>query len=306
MLSKSEIKQWSEKGYIVKKGLFDVQLIDKCTKFMNNRHPDSGFGSNGELEFPSNTPLDQITIDENLIRCVQQLLNNNDILLTQCDSWSKGYSNEINPQKNTDQRMHMDYGNNTFLHPSDWNNPEAVSAIVYLSDTSITGGQTSVVEKTERNTQSPYIMMPGQVQYSFYNDKTSAEQYFKKNHKKVYEFRKNLYHNEILIPAQQGDILFYRLDIWHRGTPVKKNMIRHVMNLGWKKKECYWINQWNKGWTQKMYYGWLEKMFVNMSPKQRSILGVAMPGDKYWTKKSLANLKARYKDIDLIPYLSKL
>ena len=78
------------------------------------------------------------------------------------------------------------------------------------------------------------------------------------------------------------------------------------MNLSWKKKECFWINQWNKGWTQKMYYGWLEKMFINMSPKQRSILGIPKPGDKYWTKKTLSNLKARYDSIDLMPYLSKL
>ena len=46
--------------------------------------------------------------------------------------------------KNTNQRMHMDYGNNTFLHPPDWDSPEAVSMIIYFSDVSITGGGTAV------------------------------------------------------------------------------------------------------------------------------------------------------------------
>ena len=55
------------------------------------------------------------------------------------------------------------------------------------------------------------------------------------------------------------------------------------MNLLWKKKECTWINTWNPGWTKKMYYGNVEDLFTNLTPLQRSLLGVPMPGDKYWT-----------------------
>ena len=96
MLSFYEINSWKTKGYVVKSGIFDNKLIDKCIKFMNKRNPDPGFGSNGELEFPSNTVLDDVTINENLINCVQQLLNCYGILLAQCDSWSKGYNEEFN------------------------------------------------------------------------------------------------------------------------------------------------------------------------------------------------------------------
>ena len=108
------------------------------------------------------------------------------------------------------------------------------------------------------------------------------------------------------ILANKGDILFYRLDLWHRGTPVKKNKVRYVMNLLWKKNKCYWINIWNPGWTRKMYYGYLEKLLSNMTIKQRNILGFPPVGDKYWTLKKLFYLTKRYPEIEIDPYLSKL
>ena len=103
-----------------------------------------------------------------------------------------------------------------------------------------------------------------------------------------------------------GDILFYRLDLWHRGTPVKKGEVRFVVNLLWKKKECFWINCWNPGWTKKMYYGYLEDLFTNMSPLQRSVLGVPLPGDSYWDIDKINLLKIRYPGINIEPYLIKL
>ena len=42
----------------------------------------------------------------------------------------------------------MDYGNNTFLHPASWEEPEAVAAIIYFTDTHKTGGGTRVVPNT--------------------------------------------------------------------------------------------------------------------------------------------------------------
>ena len=79
-----------------------------------------------------------------------------------------------------------------------------------------------------------------------------------------------------------------------------------MMNLIWKKKECYWINTWNSAWTKKMYYGYLENLITKMSTKQRSLLGIPKPGDKYWTKENISLLKKRYPKMNLIPYLSKL
>ena len=203
----------------------------------------------------------------------------------------------------------MDFGNHSFLHVNDWDNPEVVTMIVYLSDTTDTGGGTALVPKKYPNDElyeMPYINMPGQNKYKFYNDKKHAEDYFIKNYPKIANFRKKLYDRELIINAKAGDILFYRLDLWHRGTPVKKNKIRHVMNLAYKKKSCYWINVWNKSYTRQLYYGYIEKMFCELTPRQREVIGIPKIGDNYWSKKKLNNLKARYPNFDIKPYLSKL
>lgn len=309
-----EIKQWKENGYTVIKNLFNKKIIQKCVCFLNEKfnninNTNNDFGSNGDLEFPSGEIIDQITVNEKLIQIVQKLLDSENILLVQSDTWSKSGEINNNSQSNKDQRMHMDYGNNTFLHPSKWYSPEAVAAIVYFSDTSETGGGTAVVPKKRDKDelyQFPYINMPGQNKYPFFNNKKFSEEYFKKNHVEIYNFRQKLYNREIIPEYSTGDVLFYRLDVWHRGTPVLPNKIRNVMNLLWKKKECYWINTWNPGWTKKMYYGQLEKMFEKMSPLQRSLFGVPIPGDKYWTFENIQLLRQRYLNIDVNPYLSKL
>ena len=51
-----------------------------------------------------------------LINIVEQLLGE-EVLLTQSDTWCKYGTEDFFPMSNQNQRMHMDYGNNSFLHP---------------------------------------------------------------------------------------------------------------------------------------------------------------------------------------------
>ena len=319
IIDSTQKKNWKEKGFTVIRNVFDNSLIQQCRIAIEKKYnlitpPHADFGSiNGEFEFPSNTIFDSITLHPDIINAASDLLETNDILLTQSDAWSKlgsgSGSGRVDESGNRDQRIHMDYGNHSFLHVADWDYPEVVACIIYLSDTSITGGGTAVVPKnptTEKFYQMPYINMPGQHGYTFKNDKSSAEDYFLKNHPEVYEFRKKLYEHEIIIDAKPGDVLFYRLDLWHRGTPVKKNKIRHVVNLAFKKKECYWINTWNKSFTKGMYYGRIEKLISSLTPRQCSVIGIPPVGDPIWTRQRIENMKARYPHFNIQPYLSKL
>ena len=55
-----------------------------------------------------------------------------------------------------------------------------------------------------------------------------------------------------------------------------------------------------------MYYGYLEELITNMSPLQRSVLGIPKPGDKYWNMHKIYFLKIRYPKIDIQPYVDNL
>ena len=241
-MKKSNITQWKNEGYTIIPNFFNENLIKSATKLMNNKYNSSNpplpdFGSkNNELEFPSGTILDKLTLHPNLINAVSTLLDTSHILLTQSDAWSKmSHPHRTHhPQSNDQQRCHMDYGNHTFLHPSDWSSPEAVAIIIYLSDLNTTGGATAIVPNTLHTDylyRPPYINMPGQRDYTFYNSASAAENYFIKNHPSIAKFRRKLYANEIQPIVKPGGVLFYKLDVWHRGTPTRPNKIRHVMNI---------------------------------------------------------------------------
>lgn len=314
ILSKESVEQWRTNGFVVVRNIINKDDIDDSYKLLLEKFPNTrkyygDFGSNNKMDFPTGTVIDKVTMSESIITAVKTLLNTDNIHLTQSDAWAKVGINERKPSYNADQRMHMDYGNHTFLHPSSWEEPEAVAAIVYFSNIQETGGGTALVPKmytTEKLYKKPYLNMPGQKNIKFINDKYSAESYIKKEHPQIYNFRQKLYENEIKISPKIGDVLFYRLDLWHRGTPVNMGRVRRVLNLAWKKSSCSWINNWNPGFTKRMYYGDIEKMFEELSPLQRGVLGIPLPGDKYWTHEKLLYLKERYKNFNTIPYLSKL
>tara|TARA_Y100000813_G_scaffold182376_1_gene152054 strand:- start:137 stop:1045 length:909 start_codon:yes stop_codon:yes gene_type:complete len=277
MLSKKEIDQWKTAGFIVKKQLLNVTDCIHDLKIIypeNDTEPILDFGSGGKTEFPCKfESLNKITFDIKLISCVKQLLETNDILLAQSVAWAKYGVPPKNVQSNCEQRIHMDYGNNMWSHPPKWNNPNAVAAIIYYSNTEKTGGATALVERKGDNDEVysyPYIHMPGIAGKPFYNSKDAAELSVKGKTKHI---RNQCYTREKKPNFNIGDVLFYRLDLWHRGTPVHNGMVRYVHNLLWKKKEATDINIWNQGWTRNMYYGWLEDFISTLNQEQRDTLG---------------------------------
>jgi hypothetical protein len=270
----------------------------------------SDFGSNsGELAFPTGEILDDITLHRTLVACARQLLRTNDVLLTQSEAWGKRGDSQGGSTSNQDQRMHMDYGNHTFLHPSHWDSPEVVAMIVYLSDTRETGGGTAGVPRSssaDTAYATPYVGMPGQKRYRWYNDRTAAETYMAGISDEMRDFRRALYEREVRTQPRAGDVLLYRHDVWHRGTPVRAGQVRNVVNLVWKNKACTWIGNCNRGWATGMYAGVVERVFERLTPDQRSVLGVPGVGDPYWNAERLAHLQARYPGIDIAPYASRL
>ena len=85
-LSKEQVTQWQERGYVVVSGLLEPALVESCKQIMLDTFKDSDsrdFGSDGRCEFPTCNGLDDVTTHENLIDAVSQLLETPDILLAQ-------------------------------------------------------------------------------------------------------------------------------------------------------------------------------------------------------------------------------
>lgn len=319
MLTDAQVEQWRQQGAFTMQLPEDV--VQPSLDWLNTNftldnvdpaHLDFGTPDR-KFEFPTCVePLDDLALNEQLITAVQQLLQCNDIRLIQADLWPKVgvAAKDHEAQANTDQRMHMDYGNNTLLHP-DWYQPDSVAAIIYFDDSEITSGGTAYVPRqsmADPAYQAPFIHMPGQAGKPFFNDRDTVEKWFKKNDSATYELRQSLYEREQQVSFTPGTILFYRHDIWHRGTPVAPGKLRRVHNLGWRRAEARGFSNWNEGWARTSYYGNVESIIGRSSPLQRSLLDFPMPGDSYWTAQRIKNVEARYASFgfDAKPYLAAL
>ena len=297
------------------------EVIKPSIEWLNNNftlnqvdsdHLDFG-SADRKFEFPTTIkPLDDLVLNEQLIVAVQQLLDTPDVRLLQADLWPKiGVEvDEHNAQANTDQRMHMDYGNNTVLHP-DWQTPEAVAAIIYYDDCEHTAGGTAFVLRegdTDPVYQAPFIHMPGQAGKPFFNDRNTVENWFDKNDPDAHKLRSLLYDRERLVNFKPGTILFYRHDLWHRGTPATPGALRRVHNLAWRRADARGWSNWNEGWARQSYYGHVESIIGRSTPLQRSLLDFPLPGDSYWTRQRLDNVEARFRfhGFDATPYREAL
>lgn len=145
---------------------------------------------------------------------------------------------------------------------------------------------------------SPLLLTPGgRGDLPWINNKYNAEKYLEDNHPEIAQFRKdNLYSRECSAVFNEGSVLFYRLDTWHRGTPLIDGKIRRCHNLLYKKSGCTWINQWNTGVARHMYsqQQTVEKLIAGADMQQRTVLGFPAVNSSYWTEYTFAACKERY------------
>lgn len=299
------INKWKTEGYCVVDNLIDSVFLDKLIYTLNTIPFGDKlyeFGSeNGFLEFPTSyDELNEITLYPKIIQYCQTLLGTDDIRLIQSDFWSKKNYPNGPENSNSDQRIHMDYPNNYLVPPPDWDKPESVAIIIYYSDSDKCGGNTYLVPRmgqTDVAYLKPYDKLCGLGKYHWFNDKTITENYFKKNYPDVYQFRKTLYDREIPIRYKKGSVLFYRHDIWHRGSPVNIGQRRIVQNLGFKKSGCDWITIWNQGWSRTLCStdDKMERFIRNANNIQRKCLGIPDINSRFWNKENKKCMSSRYQ-----------
>ncbi len=334
-LSADQVAKWKNEGSVMVDGLLEESLLDQINLCANEVYGDSkthhaDFGATvSDVIFPSLQPenqiLNEIPLHPKICTAVSQLLgcDMHDVRLSQCELWGKYGSQQTdldddNSSKdaiydrspNSDQRIHIDAFNHYLTFPSPWDKPEAVSMIIYYNDSDICNGMTAVVPRQGPNDPAyhpsehslgchPFLLTPGgRSDLIWTNAKKKAEARLEQTHPDIAEFRaKHLYGREIKIPFKRGSILFYRLDTWHRGTPVIPGQHRRVHNLVYRRAGCDWINSWNAGAARHMYTlnQTIEKLIS--SRQEAVVLGFPASHTAYWTEELERFCHARYEAI---------
>jgi hypothetical protein len=328
VLTEEQVRNWKEQGYCLVNGLIEPDFLNDILTIAHNFYPlekfksgnyKADFGANEcqEMVFPSlkaeNQKLNQVCLYERILDAVVQLLgvqSTADIRLTQSECWCKLGQENVNvedPGNNEDQRIHIDGYNHYLTFPADWYQPEAVGLIIYYDDSEKTGGETAIVARegkedpayheTEADDTFPLLLTPGgRGDFHWINNKYLAEKFFEETNPEVHSFRQELYRREKKAKFSKGTVLFYRLDVWHRGRPIKAGQIRRTHNLLYKRAGHDWINNWNAGPAKEMYQRqqFVEKLIATSTMKQRMVLGFPHPEHNYWTPYTLEACKRRY------------
>lgn len=334
-LSPEQIASWREAGYALVDGLFPAELIESLRADAASAYPPPGsreaesitdFGSEGGFVFPSGSvAFNSVTLYPALLGAVAELLGTSiaELRLTQSDLWPKygpnadasdgGKYKARDAYDNQDQRIHVDYPNHMLAHPTPWQRPEAVEAILYLSDFEDCGGPTAIVPRMGEDDPCypwPIVDTPGVGDLHYVNDRQSAEKYMAVERPETAEFRAALYARERYVCYQPGTLLLYRHDAWHRGTPLRPGTCRLAQNLSFRKAECEWISTLHVGWAWQLYRRdqAFAKLLASASLDQRAVLGFPQPGASYWCEQTVEAVKARYGvfGMDMTPYSDAL
>lgn len=325
VLTEAHISAWRKQGFALVSGIIEPQLISELAADGAAHFPPAGspeaedfnnFGAN--LVFPNDSQaLTDITLHPRLLQAVAELLAVpvHDLRLTQSDVWPKyGRATRSGGKyDHSDQRMHVDYPNHMLTHPAEWQRPEAVEIIVYYSDVQACGGATAVVPREGDEDPAyrwPIVDSPGIAAKPYINDRQSAEADLAARDPDVARWRASLYERELYTHYQPGDVLLYRHDTWHRGTPMRPGAFRLAHNLTYRRADCEWISTLHVGWAWSAYRtpGYLEKLIAQASLEQRAVLGFPQPGSAYWTEATIAAVAARNAafGMDMTPYRAAL
>lgn len=327
-LGANQLASWRERGFVLVDGVWPEETIvraraDALERFPAPNSPEAtaitDFGSTGRMAFPAESAVvNEIALHPRLLAVMGGLLGvpAAELRLTQADLWPKyGRAGQARGERdNDDQRIHVDYPNHTLTHPPRWEAPEAVEAILYLSDVSECGGATAVVPRAGADDPAypwPIVQTPGVGALPWLNDRSSAEAMLRDVAPEVAAWRReHLYARECHVRSRVGTLLLYRHDTWHRGTPLDPGTLRLAMNLTFRKAASEWISVLQSGWAWAMYRPSqrMERLVAESSVEQRCVLGFPAPGHPYWTAETVAAVEARYGllGMDLGPYRAAL
>jgi len=192
--------------------------------------------------------------------------------LYQSHTWAK-YTGEAD----YDQAFHCDFGNHTLTVPSDDVALRTVDFIFYLTDVTDAHGALHYVTKTD----SDRLLGKGSVFAR--EDQQHA-----------------LKEVERSAAGPAGSLLAHSIDTFHRGTNLTEiNGHRFTMTVGYKASgnEMIGFHVWQSAADRPWPI-----LLNNATPSQLQCIGIPLPGDPFWTERTLRLTELRWPDWDMSLY----
>ena len=294
--SKQDVMRWLEDGVSIIPGFFSDQEITPLAeayetlygdarpdadKAMNrkgdgqigafNRHQFLHFDA---LPFGGGVALDLLPLHPALIRFARAALGVPDVHLYQAHTWAK-----FTGETDFDQPFHCDFGNHTLTVPADEPEHRTINFVVYL--TNVTDGHGAL----------HYVTKPD-AREALGEDALVAE---------TPERQAALMTRSRSAAAPAGSVVAYGIDAFHRGTNLTlPGAHRYTMTISYKAagNEQIGFHVWQaspeRDWAPILTRG---------APEQLAALGIPLPGDPFWTARTLKLTQARWPDWNMKPWM---
>ncbi len=324
LLSNEQRRRFLEDGFIVVDGLWPTEMVEKAAaetkellpeqKVIARSLSDERYNPFSPMpwvhrqEESADLAINHMSVHQRPLKAASELLGVNvgelrlyqDHLIAKFGRPIGGEESGTPMTVSGDQDIHVDYGNNTLLVPPRESGPEVVACLCYYSDVEEAGGATHFAKAKagELTRYSPETFNPPNFVFGTKNGSASTV-----DGPRSEVLTDERYKGEKPIRYRTGTCVLYRLDAWHRGTPVAINRVRYTHHRGWRKRQADWVS-W-QGLAPRMAL--LPNRYLEeLSVEQRAVLGFPEPGDPYWTEETVDSVGRRYPGMNMSPYQHKI
>lgn len=256
---------------------------ENAEEAQNNTATSTGnsLGEFNELQFKNidTFPYDgspemmMLSLHPSLIEFARKVLGVEKVQLYQSHSWAKftGLADYTQP-------FHCDFGNHTLTIPSDNPAERAVDIIVYFTDVTNEHGALHYVTKPD----SDRLLRPGAISAPEESEQIALQTCEKS------------------VTCKAGSVVAHSIDTFHRGTNLTlENGYRYSMTIGYKASGNNNINY--NVWQSGAGRNW-DSIFELATPAQLECIGIPLPGEAYWTERTLKLTQSRWPNWNMKKY----
>ena len=228
-----------------------------------------------DMPFDCSPALNLIALHPDLIALARDALGSPHVHLYQSHAWAK-----FTGEADYDQLFHCDYKNHTLTVPSDEERLRTINIMIYLTDVTDGHGAIHFVPQpiSDEIAGADRVMFPED------------------------ELNRELVRHERSGAGPAGSIFAYGIDVYHRGTNLTvPDGVRYTLTASYKAAGNDMIG-WS-AWPFSFMKPW-HLIFDNATPDQLSCLGVPLPGDPFWTARTLKRTQERWPDWDMSEYVA--